>query len=330
MIQGVIESLFMLKEKNKDQAVFISAELIDKYEEDSYTKIPVHVDFVQDYGNPKSYLNRSSIQQFIEWRPEYKNASFVTESGTIHADGIIDDDDIKVETISEVGKMSKRYFNVINPDDVVAKYGADCFRMYEMFLGPIEQSKPWDTNGIDGVSKFLRRLWSLFHDEQGVYEVNDEAATKEELKVLHKTIKKVSDDIESFGFNTCVSSFMVAVNELKKLGCKNREVLEPLVCLLAPFAPFLTEELWEKLGHNSSIHHATFPLFDESKVVEDEIHYPICFNGKKRLEGSFAATATREEIMEQVIHVDGVDKYLEGKSPKKIIVVPGRMINLVV
>lgn len=330
MIQGVIESLFMLKEKNNDQAVFISAELIDKYDEDSYTKIPVHVDFVQDYGNPKSYLNGSSIRQFIEWRPEYKNASFVTVSGTIQADGIKDDGDIKVETISEVGKMSKRYFNVINPDDVVAKYGADCFRMYEMFLGPIEQSKPWDTNGIDGVSKFLRRLWSLFHDEQGVYEVNDEAATKEELKVLHKTIKKVSDDIESFGFNTCVSSFMVAVNELKKLGCKKREILEPLVCLLAPFAPFLTEELWEKLGHNSSIHHATFPIFDESKVVEDEIHYPICFNGKKRLEASFAATATREEIMEQVIHVDGVDKYLEGKSPKKIIVVPGRMINLVV
>lgn len=333
MIQGVIESLYMLKDKKNDIAHFISTELAENYSEDDYVKISVYIEYVKDYGSADSYMDESSIQQFMAWREDFKNAKFSTSTGS-YQNGIFKDgatsENFKFQTKSEVGKMSKRYFNVINPDDVVAKYGADCFRMYEMFLGPIEQSKPWDTKGIDGVSKFLRRLWSLFHDENNQLIIRDETPNKDELKILHKTIKKVSEDIQNFSFNTCVSSFMVAVNELKKLSCSKKEILEPLILLLAPFAPFLSEELWEKLGHNSSVHQATYPIFDESKLVEDEVTYPVCFNGKKRLEATFASSASREEIMEQVLNVDGIDKYLEGNSPKKIIVVPGRMINLVI
>lgn len=330
MIQGVIESLYLLKEKKEGKAEFVCYSMIDQYDEEAYAKIPVYIAFVKEYGTAYSYMDQESIAQFLEWRPTYEDAYFTTPQGSFNFKDIKQASSFKIETISEIGKMSKRYFNVINPDDVVAKYGADCFRMYEMFLGPIEQSKPWDTKGIDGVSKFLRRLWSLFYDEQGKFLVTDEKSDKKAEKVLHKTIKKVQQDIEQFSLNTCVSSFMVAVNELKKLKCHNRDILEPLVCLLAPFAPFITEELWEKLRHKTSVHKAAFPKFDASKLVEDEVVYPVCFNGKKRLEASFASTLSRDEIMAQVKEISGIDKYLDGKEPKKIIVVPGRMINIVI
>ena len=333
MIQGVIESIYLLKEKEDNQSHFISEDLAANYSEDGYVKIPVYIEYVQNYGSQDSYMDLSCIKQFIDWRTDYKEAKFSCAAGSYQKGKFSEgatEENFKITTKSEVGKMSKRYFNVINPDDVVAKYGADCFRMYEMFLGPIEQSKPWDMNGIDGVSKFLRKLWSLFHNEAGELIVNSDAATKDEMKVLHSTIKKVSKDIENFSFNTCVSSCMVAVNELKKLSCHKKEILEPLTLLVAPFAPFITEELWQKLGNNSSVHQATYPIFDESKLVEDEVTYPICFNGKKRLEATFSSTASRDDIMKEVMNVEGIDKYLDGKAPKKIIVVPGRMINLVV
>ena len=331
MIQGVIESLVMLKAKKDGNAQFISASIKDQYEEDQYVLIPVFVEYVNKYGSPDSHLTSTGIQQFIEWRPEYKAATFNDGNKTIAGSDIANATETFImDTVSEVGKMSKRYFNVINPDDVVAQYGADCFRMYEMFLGPIEQSKPWDTKGIDGVSKFLRRMWSLFYNEQGELILTEESPNKEELKTLHKTIQKVEHDIKNFSFNTCVSTFMVAVNELKKLNCHKKEILAPLIQLLAPFAPFISEELWETLGHSESIHQASYPIFDESNIKEDSVTYPVCFNGKKRLEATFSADESRDAIMEKVMTIEGMDKYLEGKTPKKVIVVPGRMINIVV
>jgi len=231
-------------------------------------------------------------------------------------------------TLSEVGKMSKSKFNVINPDTVVSRYGTDCFRMYEMFLGPIEQSKPWDTNGIDGVSKFLRKFVDLFNVQE-VFSVSDEAATPEENKVLHSVIKKVGHDIENFSFNTAISAMMIAVNELRKLKTNKRTVLEPMVRMIAPFAPFMSEELWSQLGNKSSVHLSSFPAYNEAFLVEDSVTYPICINGKKRGLEEFSASLSKEEIEEEVRKLD-LDKWLDGKAIRKVIVVPNRMVNLVV
>ena len=209
--------------------------------------------------------------------------------------------------------MSKRYFNVVNPDDIVAKYGADCFRMYEMFLGPIEQSKPWDTKGIEGVQKFIRKFWSLFFD-QGETIFSDAEATKEELKILHTCIKKVSSDIEKLSYNTCVSAFMVCVNELKKINSSKQVVLDSLVRLMAPFAPFITEELWQVLGNTPSVHHATFPEYNEKYLVQDSIEYPICINGKKRAMQSFDSGATNDEIQKIALEMEEVIKWIDGKN----------------
>jgi leucyl-tRNA synthetase len=217
----------------------------------------------------------------------------------------------------------------VNPDDMVKKYGADCFRMYEMFLGPIEQSKPWDTNGIEGVQKFLRKFWSIYYNENGLH-ITDDTPVREEVKVLHQTIKKVTDDIERFSFNTAVSAFMVCVNELKRLNCNKREVLQPLVRLLAPFAPFITEQIWFDLGEQGSVHHSDFPVFDPACLESDAIEYPVSINGKKRDVISIPSAASQDEIKEIVLQSPMVQKWLEGQQPKKCIIVPGRMINLVV
>ena len=233
-------------------------------------------------------------------------------------------------TISEVGKMSKRYFNVVNPDDVVERYGADCFRMYEMFLGPIEQAKPWDTKGIDGVSKFLRKLWSLFTNKNNEFAVSDDAPTKDEWKVLHQLIKKVSDDIERFSFNTCVSGFMIAVNDLKKMNCNKSAILKDLIVVMAPFAPFVTEELWQRLGGQGSIHQAAYPEFNEDYLKEDSIEYPISINGKKRASAEFPADASKDELEKAALSLEAIQKWTEGKTIRKVIVVPKRMINIVV
>ena len=326
MIQGVIEFLYLKKEKDNGQSVFVSAELVNKGEEDKYAKIPVFVDFVSDYGSANSYLNASGLAKFAAWRPEYETARFETDSGSW---SVGQEGDFRFETVSEVGKMSKRYFNVVNPDDIVERYGADCFRMYEMFLGPIEQSKPWDTKGIDGVSKFIRKFWGLFFDgEQNSF--SDVAPGKEHMKILHTCIKKVSTDIERFSFNTCVSAFMVATNDLKKANCNSKEVLEQLVILIAPFAPFVAEELWHQLGNESSVFDAKYPVFEEKYLVEDSITYPISINGKKRAMAEFDANASKDDIEKAAIALPEIQKWLEDKTVRKIIVVPKRMVNIVV
>jgi len=234
---------------------------------------------------------------------------------------------------AEVGKMSKRYYNVVNPDDVVEKYGSDCFRMYEMFLGPIEHAKPWDTKGIDGVSKFLRKFWSLFFDETGNFNLSKEDPSKEELKILHTAIKKITDDIERFSFNTCVSAFMVAVNDLKKINCNNQSVLEEMVRLIAPFAPHVAEELWDKLGglsESKTVQESQFPSANEAYLKEDSIKYPIAINGKTRAFANFPADASKDDIEKAAIEIEDVQKWTDGKTVRKVIVVPNRMINIVV
>ena len=333
MIQGVIEYLYQYKEKVDGKVKFVCASIASKQDSDLFARIPIKVDLVQNYGNKDSYINLKSIEGLIDWRPEYADAIFEGPDGS-YAGGAFHSasgaNDIKILTESEIGKMGKRYHNAVNPDDVVARYGADAFRMYEMFLGPIDQSKPWDTNNIDGVSRFVRRFWSLFCDEDGNVIATSEAADKESLKVLHNAIKRVRDDIERYSFNTCVSHFMTAVNDLKKTGGNQREVLEPFVQLVAPFAPFITEELWSKLGHDTSIHLSGYPEYDESYLQEDSVTYPVCINGKKRGEASFAADMSKSDIEAQVLSMEIVQKWIDGKEVRKVIVVPGRMVNVVV
>jgi leucyl-tRNA synthetase len=257
------------------------------------------------------------IEGFRQWRAEYKNAIIITEDG-------------KYICGTEIEKMSKSKYNVVNPDDIVVNYGADTLRMYELFLGPLELSKPWNTNGIDGVYKFLRRFWNLFHDKNENFVISDEEATRDELKILHKTIKKIEEDIERFSFNTSVSEFMICCNELSSLKCNKRAILEPLVVALSPYAPHITEELWEKLGHKTSVLNASFPKFDEQYLIESSFEYPISINGKVRVKMNFALDTPKEDIEKLVMASEAVLKWTEGKAPKRIIVVQGRIVNVVV
>jgi leucyl-tRNA synthetase len=333
MIQGVIESLYLQKEKLPDgRSRFVCARMVEP-NDPNFVQINVYVDFVSQYGAPHSHLDEAGIARFIEWRPEYAESVFESpegryERGQLHlnegAEGF------KLQTRSEVGKMSKRYHNVINPDDVIEQYGADCFRLYEMFLGPIEQAKPWDTQGISGVSNFLRRFWELFHDEDGNWQLSEEAPNKDEFKALHTCIKKVQDDIERFSFNTCVSAFMVATNELRRLQCRKRAILQPLLTLLAPFAPHITEELWHRMGHTKSIHHAKLPELDSKWLVEDTISYPVNVNGKKRALLDFSPNASKEALEAAALELPEIQKWIDGQPIKKVIIVPGKMVNFVV
>jgi len=258
-------------------------------------------------------------EAFKKWRPEFANAEFILDDNGTYTCGW------------EVEKMSKNKFNVVNPDVLVAQYGADALRLYEMFLGPLEQYKPWNTNGISGVATFLKKFWRLFHPEDGALAVTDEAATPAELKTLHRVIQKVAQDIDKFSFNTSVSTFMIAVNELTTLGTHKRAILEPLVLLLSPFAPHLAEELWEELGHApGSISQAAYPEFREEYLVEANVTYPVAINGKVREQRQFAATATAAEIETAILESDFLARFAEGKTPKKVVVVPGRMVNVVV
>jgi len=243
--------------------------------------------------------------------------------------------------VIESEKMSKSKYNVVTPDSIVEQYGADCLRLYEMFLGPLELSKPWNTNGITGVSNFIRKLWRLYHSADwnvspllwrgaGGEAFSDEPATKEELKVLHKTIKKIITDIEGFSFNTSVSNFMICVNELTELKCNKREILEPLAIIIAPYAPHIAEELWSKLGHTESITYAQFPEYKEEYLIENTFSYPVSFNGKTRFFHELERSIPKEDVEKLVLELEQTQKYLEGKTPKKVIVVPNKIVNIVI
>lgn len=301
MIQGRSNFVYRIKDSN----TFVSLNPKDQYE-----VTPIHVD-VNIVSN-----DILDVEAFKAWRPEYNNAEFILEDGKYICGWAVE-------------KMSKSMYNVVNPDKIVENYGADTLRMYEMFLGPIEQSKPWDTNGIDGVHRFIRKFWSLFYNRAGEYQVTDEPATKEELKALHKLIKKVTADIEAFSYNTSVSAFMICVNELASLKGYKKEILNELLILLSPFAPHICEELWETLGHTTSICDATWPVCNESYLVENVVNYTISFNGKARFNMEFAADATSDAIQATVLADERAQKWIEGRTPKKIIVVPKKIVNIV-
>lgn len=272
---------------------------------------PIHVDV--------SLVNASDeldVNAFKSWRADFADADFVTEENG------------KFTVTREVEKMSKSKYNVVNPDDICEEYGADTLRLYEMFLGPLEQAKPWNTAGITGVFGFLKKLWRLYFDDNGLI-VTANPASKEALKTLHKTIKKVQDDIEGFSFNTSVSQFMIAVNELSAMGCHERSILEPLAVLISPYAPHIAEELWEKLGHQQSIATAPFPKFNPEHLVESSKEYPVSFNGKMRFLLELPLSLTKEEILEIVMQDERTIKQLEGRTPKNVVIVPGKIINLV-
>lgn len=300
-ITGDSRFVYRVRGTNK----FVSFGLRDQYQTDE-----LHVDISRVNGL------ELDLESFKKWKPDFASAEFILEDG-------------KYICGSAIEKMSKAYYNVVNPDQIIDNYGADTLRMYEMFLGPLEASKPWSTQGIDGVYKFLRRLWNLVHDQAGNFKVSDAAPSREELKVLHKTIKKVEQDIENFSFNTSVSEFMICVNELSSLKCNKRAIVEPLIIAISPFAPHIAEELWEKLGHTESILTASFPKYDEQYLVESTFSYPISINGKVRAQMEFALDMPKEDIEKIVLASDIVQKWTEGKPPKKMIVVPGRIVNVV-
>ena len=274
---------------------------------------PIHADV--SFVNNSNELN---IEAFKNWRPEFKDAEFITE----------EDGTFKVSR--EVEKMSKSKYNVVNPDDICIQYGADTLRMYEMFLGPLEQAKPWSTAGITGVHSFLKKMWRLFHSGiDDSFLVTDKPASKDNLKILHKTIKKVIEDIENFSFNTSVSTFMIAANELSAQKCNSKEVLAPLLVLLSPYAPHISEELWSKLGNKGSISKASFPKFEEKFLIEDVKKYPISFNGKMRFTLELPLDLSKEEIEKTVLEHEKTITQLEGRTPKKVIIVPGKIVNIV-
>ena len=258
------------------------------------------------------------IEGLRAWRPEYKDSLFIRN------------DEERIICDWEIEKMSKSKFNVQTPDELVEKFGADTLRCYEMFLGPVEQSKPWDTKGINGVHNFLRKFWRLFHDKSNAFAVSDDAPSKEELKTLHKTIKKVTEDLNRYSWNTVVSTMMIGVNELTDLQCNKRAVLEPMCVLLSPYAPHMAEELWQKLGHPASITEVAWPAFDEAHLTESSFDYPVSFNGKTRFFVSLPVDWNQEQVTAAVMEHEGTAKYLEGKAPKKVIVVPKRIVNVVV
>jgi leucyl-tRNA synthetase len=307
-IQGRSNFVYrLIDDMDKGTNTFVSHGLIKKYKTS-----PIHVD-VNIVEN-----DILDTEKFKAWRPEFENAEFILENGK-YICGV------------EVEKMSKRYYNVVNPDDIVKRYGADTLRMYEMFLGPLEQSKPWNTNGIEGVFKFLRKFWKLFHDDSWNFNVSADEPTKAELKSLHKIIRKVEEDIDRFSFNTSVSSFMIAVNELTDVKCNKRAILQDLVVVLSPYAPHICEELWVLLGNAAgTLSYAPYPKFNPAYLVEDEFAYPISVNGKTKMNLNIALSLEPKDVEAFVLANGDVQKYLDGKTPKKLIVVKGRIVNIVV
>jgi leucyl-tRNA synthetase len=301
MIQGRSSIVYRIKNTNK----FVSYNLKKDYE---VTDMHVDVNIVEN--------DVLDTDAFKTWRPDLSDAEFILEEG-------------KYICGWEVEKMSKSLHNVVNPDALIERYGADTLRLYEMFLGPLEQSKPWDTNGIEGVFRFIRKFWRLYHNRENEFSVSDAEPSKEELKILHKTIKKIQDDIERFSFNTAVSNFMICVNELSELKCNKRAILEPLVILIAPYAPHMAEELWATFGNTGSVSFASFPKFREEFTLENTFQYPVSFNGKMRFQLELPVTLTIPEIEKAILESPETEKWLQGKSPKKIIVVPKKIVNIV-
>lgn len=300
MIQGRSNFVYRIVGTNQ----FVSLGLKDKYQTQ---QIHVDVNIVKN--------DTLNLDSFRAWLPEYQNAEFILEDGKYICGWAVE-------------KMSKSMYNVVSPDDIIENYGADTLRMYEMFLGPLEQSKPWDTNGIDGVHKFLRRLWGKFYDKDSNFIINDDKATDGEMKILHKTIKKISEDIENFSFNTSISAFMICINELG--SCSKREIFEPLTILIAPFAPHIAEELWQKLGHTTSVCDASYPIFDAKHLIESDFEYPVSINGKMRFKKRYSLDMAPAQIQADIVTIDEVKKWLADKEPKKIIVVQGKIINIVI
>jgi leucyl-tRNA synthetase len=304
--QGMILGRSNFAYRIKDTNTFVSYGIKNQHD-----TTPIHVD-VNMVEN-----DVLDVEAFKGWRADFANAEFILEEG-------------EYKCGAEVEKMSKSKFNVVSPDLIVEKYGADTLRMYEMFLGPLEQFKPWNTNGISGVNNFLRKLWRLFHDAENNFVVGDAEPTKEELKTLHRTIKKVQEDVEAFSFNTSVSTFMVCVNELTAQQCNKRSILEPLVILMCSYAPHISEELWELLGRSDGVTYQDFPKFEASHLVESSHTYPVSFNGKMRFKVEYDLDMDRAEIEKQILAHEKSIHYLDGKAPKKVIIVPKKIINIVV
>ena len=301
MIQGRSNFVYRIKDTNK----FVT---LNKKEDYDVTPIHVDVNIV--------HTDALDIEKFREWRPEFKDAEFILENGKYICGWAIE-------------KMSKSMFNVVNPDDIVERYGADTLRLYEMFLGPVEASKPWDTNGIDGVNRFLKRLWALFYKGDNM-QLTDEKPSPVALKSVHKLIKKVTGDIETFSYNTSVAAFMICVNELTSMKCRSREVYEPLVVLLAPFAPHIAEELWHVLGHDTTVCDAQWPTWNEEYLKESMVKYTVLFNGKPRYNIEVPAGTAQDEVQRIALSDAGAERWLDGKQPKKVIVVPNKIVNVVV
>jgi leucyl-tRNA synthetase len=303
--QGMILGMSAMVYRIDGENTFVSKGLIE-----GKNVQPIHADVAMINSS-----DELDVEAFKKWRPEFADSEFILENG-------------KYLVGREVEKMSKSKYNVVNPDEICSQYGADTLRMYEMFLGPLEQAKPWNTAGITGVHSFLKKLWKLYHNDE-VFAVSDEKASADSMKSLHKTIKKVTEDIEEFSFNTSVSTFMIGVNELTAQKCDQREVLEPLAILIAPYAPHIAEELWSKLGHDSSITTAEYPVFEESYLVESTKDYPVSFNGKMRFIMELPLDMGKDEIEKAVMGDERTQKQLDGRSPKKVIVVPGKIVNIV-
>ncbi len=301
-IQGRSNFVYRIDGTNK----FVSFNLRKEYKT---TRIHADVNFVDN--------DILDTDAFKNWRPEFKDAEFILEDG-------------KYVCGWEVEKMSKSKHNVVNPDELIDHYGADTFRLYEMFLGPLENHKPWDTKGIEGVYRFIKKLWRLFYDENHNLIVTDEKANDKELKVLHLTIKKTKEDIERFSFNTAVSQYMICVNELNDLKCHKKEVLQQLIILLSPYAPHISEELWEKLGNTSSVTAAKFPKFREEYIKENTFEYPVSFNGKMRFKLEVATNTPKEDVEKLALTDERASRWLEGKQVRKVIVVPNKIVNIVV
>ena len=306
MIQGRSNFVYrVISSTPNEKPIFVSSGLKDKYD-----VTPIHVDVNIVHNDVLD------IEAFRNWRPEFKDAEFILEEGRYLCGWAIE-------------KMSKSMFNVVNPDTIVNQYGADTLRLYEMFLGPVEQSKPWDTNGIDGCHRFLKKLWALFYDRSGAFLPTDGEPTAEQLKSVHKLIKKVTQDIENFSYNTSISAFMICVNELAQSKCRNRSLLSDVIVLIAPFAPHIAEELWAALGHTDSVCDAHWPVYDEQYLVESQMQLTISFNGKARFQMQFATDVDEESIKQAVINDEKSSKYIEGNAVVKVIVVPKRIVNVV-